>query len=207
MKKFAPIQIHLKDVERELASFEIFLKAQELSERSEILPFFNNHNQLSSFLCSYFNFHSDKIAFEYDLFGDFCCDIVIGDSTSNNYCFIELEEGKPNNIFKEKGNKYSKDWASKFEHGYSQIIDWFWKLEDQKNTTEFQSRFGASQINYYGLLVVGRNIDLEDIKEQNRLNYRIKKVIVDNKNIHCVTYDQLFEDLKEKYQTFKKYNT
>lgn len=206
MKNFEKIEIKLSEVEIELNNLENLLKKDNLSEKSDLLPFFNKNKQLTSFLGSYFNFHSDKIAFEYDLFGDFICDIAIGDSNSNKYCFVELEEGKPNNIFKAQSGKYSRDWSSRFEHGYSQIIDWFWKLEDQKNTTEFESRFKDKQIDYYGLLIVGRNIDISDVKEKNRLNYRIKRVIVDNKNIHCVTYDQLLEDLRSKQDIFKKMN-
>lgn len=207
MKTFSDIEIKLSQVETELSELEIILRSPYLSERTDLLPFFNRNKQLSAFLGTYFNFHTNKIAFEYDLFGDFACDIAIGDSTSNKYCFIELEEGKPNNIFKSPSGKYSRDWATRFEHGYSQVIDWFWKLEDQKNTTEFESRFAKKQIDYYGLLVVGRNVDVDNVKEKNRLDYRIKKVIVDNKNIHCITYDQLLEDLKEKYITLKKYNS
>lgn len=206
MKTFNTIQIKLTEVEKELNEFENLLKKTNLSERSDLLPFFNKNKQLSAFLGTYFGFHTDKISFEYDLFGDFACDIAIGDSKTNKYCFIELEEGKPNNIFKKAGKKYSREWDSRFEHGYSQIIDWFWKLEDQKNTTEFESRFIEKQIDYYGLLIIGRNVDINDVKENNRLNYRTKKVIVDNKPIHCITYDQLFEDLKEKYETFKSFN-
>src|SRR4051794_4751404 len=41
----------------------------------------------------------DLIAWEYPLFGDFRCDLVIGDSVSRAYAFVELEDAGPKSLF------------------------------------------------------------------------------------------------------------
>ena len=53
-------------------------------------------------------------------------------------------------------------------------------------------------IEYIGLLVIGRDSSIHDTKEIRRLSFRTKMTVVNSKKIHCVTYDQLLEDLKSK---------
>ena len=49
------------------------------------------------------------------------------------------------------------EWGRGFEHGFSQIVDWFWKLDDQSRTNEFRNRFGAPDARLSEMLVIGRN--------------------------------------------------
>ncbi|NER96605.1 MAG: DUF4263 domain-containing protein [Symploca sp. SIO1B1] len=138
----------------------------------------------------------------YDLFGDFVCDLVVGDSVKRSFCFIEFEAAEANSIFVTKSGRITPEWSAKFEHGFSQIIDWFWKLEDLERTNDFESRFRSSSIDYMGLLVIGRDESLE-LKERRRLEWRRQNTVVNSKHIHCLTYDELCEDLwfgLEKYQ-------
>jgi hypothetical protein len=97
-------------------------------------------------------------------------------------------------LFRRQGKKNSREWSTKFERGYSQIIDWFGKLRDTEKSDDFEARFGARSIDFMGMLVVGRNKFLE-AGERQRLNYRRRHVIVDSHKIECVTYDELLEDL------------
>jgi len=41
-----------------------------------------------------------------------------------------------------KGAKATLEWSERFEHGFSQVPDWFWKLNDRTPTSEFAHRFG-----------------------------------------------------------------
>ena len=50
MKIFSNIEIKLTQVETELNKFETLLKKAELSERTDLLPFFNGNKQLSAFV-------------------------------------------------------------------------------------------------------------------------------------------------------------
>ena len=66
-----------------------------------------------------------------------------------------------------------------------------------KGTVEFKSQFGRDYISYNGMLILGRSEDL-DYKEQMRLQWRLDKVVIDSKQIHCITFDELYEDLNKR---------
>ena len=50
----------------------------------------------------------------------------------------------------------------RFEHGFSQIIDWFTTLDDFKKTDKFEREFGKGHVTFTGLLVVGRDASVSD---------------------------------------------
>ena len=142
------------------------------------------------------------MAFEYDIFGDFSADLVIGDSLKKAYCFVEFEDAASASLFVSKQGKSTPEWSPRFEKGFSQIVDWFWKLDDLEKTDAFEDRFAARNIDYMGLLIIGRNEDLK-FREKKRLEWRQKNLILNSKHIYCLTFDELYEDLLfrlEKYQ-------
>lgn len=206
MKDFKEIKVHWESVERELLTLEKLLtEHQDLDESTHILPFFKKSPNLSAFIGKiYFPTLSNinRISYEFDFFGDFKADLAIGDSIKASYAFIEFEDGKSNSIFKIKNGKYQKEWANRFEHGYSQIIDWFWKLDDLKQTASFEEKFDARDIDFRGILIIGRNSSLKEIKDKRRFNWRSGHTIIHSKSIHCVTYEQLLEDLKQQIKFF-----
>jgi hypothetical protein len=143
----------------------------------------------------------DTLAYEYPLFGDFRCDLAIGDSVNRAYTFVELEEAGPRSLFVKRGHKATREWSPRFDHGYSQVVDWFHKLQDMTNTVAMEARFGKRAIDYTGVLVVGRNQHMK-VGENERLRWRREHVIVNSKRIVCVTYDQLLEDLEFRLAWF-----
>jgi hypothetical protein len=164
MKIFESIEFSPSDCAIQLGEFKKLLdKKKELSERNDILPFFKKRKELSALVGSLHPkiYKYDKLAFEYNLFGDFVVDLAIGDSVRKSYCFVEFESAKYNSIFVAKSGKTTPEWSPTFERGYSQIIDWFWKLNDMERTEEFENRFNSRTIKYVGVLVVGRNEYLE----------------------------------------------
>jgi len=124
----------------------------------------------------------DRIAWEYDIFGDFACDLVIGDWARREYCFVEFEDARSNSIFTRRSSKATREWGRRFEHGYSQIIDWYHKL-DTRPVPDLLSRFGHPEIRYEAVLVIGRQRHLNE-GEQQRLRWRSEKVAVNNKKNH-----------------------
>jgi hypothetical protein len=200
MKVLQPVQWKLSKCVKELKELrKLLLGSSALSERDEILPFFKERLHLSAFVGS---FHEDLlnynlVAHEYNLFGDFMCDLVVGDSANKGYGFVEFEDAAPNSIFVKKKGKASLEWAPRFERGFSQLIDWFYKLDDMEKTAEFAGRFGAPVVKYFGLLVVGKDESLKD-KEARRLNWRQDKTLVNSNKIKCVTFDQLHDLLVER---------
>jgi len=171
MKTFLKHSLDLTLCQTQLAELKQLLQAnQVLSEQNDILPFFRARQQIAALMGS---LHprlnrSDLIAFEYDLFGDFSCDLVIGDSVRQSYCFVEFENAVANSVFVSNAKKVTPEWSGRFEHGFSQIVDWFWKLNDLERTEDFENRFRSRSIDYVGLLVIGRKEHL-DLREQKRL--------------------------------------
>jgi hypothetical protein len=102
MKTLEKIDISVSRCKTELAEFKRLLDSKaSLSERDDILPFFNAHRHLAALVGSYnprIN-RFDRIATEFSLFGDYACDLVIGDSITHNFCFVEFEDATPKSVF------------------------------------------------------------------------------------------------------------
>lgn len=202
MKKFVSLSLDIGKVQKELKEFKKLLDENpELDENRQILPFFKSKVHLSTFIGQIDNklIVPDLYAFEHPLFGDFRSDLVIGDSTKKNYLFIEFENATEKSIFQKNGMKATKEWSPRFEHGYSQIVDWFRILNDMRSTDRFEENFGGEVRIYNGLLVIGRSSFLDKF-ERKRFDWRVDHVKVNSKDILCMTYDELYEILNEKLQ-------
>jgi len=197
MKRFEQHQFSPVACRRELARFEKLLADNyELGEREHILPFFRENRNLAAFVGSFVAdiAYPDLLATEYDLFGDFVCDLVIGDSASRSFLLVEFEDARPRSLFLPGGARSTPEWSPRLEHGFSQVVDWFWKLDDMQGTVDFEQRFGTRAAAIHGLLVVGRDQTLES-REQARLRWRQDHTIVNSKRISIITYDQLASGL------------
>lgn len=147
--------------------------------------------------------HFDRVAWEYALFGDFRCDMVVGDSVTKACTFIEYENARPNSLFVKHGAKGTREWSPRFDRGYSQIVDWFYKIRVMTDTPDMEAKFGKRSIDYIGVLIVGRDRHM-DAGERMRLDWRREHVVVNSKKIVCVTYDQLLDDLTFRLDSFAR---
>ncbi len=198
MKDFDEHVFHLGQFQQELAEFsELLVAKKELDERKVILPFFRSCRQLSAFFGSVVTEISafDRLAYEFDIFGDFRCDLAVGDSQAHAYCFIEFEEAKRQSVFKKSKNKITPTWGAAFERGFSQIVDWLWKLDDQRQTKRFNRVFGSSEIQCIAILVVGRDCFVDDME---RLRWRSSRSTVGHIKVYAYTYDQICQILFNK---------
>jgi hypothetical protein len=59
---------------------------------------------------------------------------------------VEFEDAASKSIFVSKSGKNTPEWSSRFEKGFTQILDWFWKLDDLEKTDAFEDRFTARNI-------------------------------------------------------------
>jgi hypothetical protein len=204
MKSLEKITLNIKSSMAELEAFRNLLNSSAtLSEQSELLPFFKQHKHLCALMGQ---LHPavvipDLIANEYDLFGDFVCDFVIGDSKNSAFCFVEFEDAKENSIFT-KGTRATPDWAYRFEHGFSQLVDWMYKLYDMEKSDEFENRFNARSIDVMGALIIGRSHALNQA-DKRRLKWREKFVLVNSQRIRCLTYDELFEEMEFRLNAYQ----
>jgi len=198
-----PLTFNYNQCLKEAQELKIFLGSHTtLKEREEILPFFKARQHLSAFL-SVNNARAvqyDRIAHEYPMFGDFTCDLVAGDWSRSAFVFVEFENAAENSVFVQK-SRTIPEWSARFEHGFSQILDWFYKMDTQRNSTDFEERFGSRDVHVSGLLVVGRKQDLGP-REKERLNWRHQHVTVHGKQIYSMTFDDLCEDTLDRLSRF-----
>jgi hypothetical protein len=203
-KEMSSFQFSLDECERELAEFgDLLDKRGELSEKHDLLPFFAKRPHLSAFAASW-NLHIDEInlfGFEFDLFGNFRCDWAAGDSKSGQFVLVEIEDARANSVFG-GGEKYHDEWGRRFEHGYSQLIDWFWALDMYRDNPDFRKRFGGGAPNFSGLLLVGRNRFL-DAAMRERLNWRVQRVTINSNRIICMTFDELRERMVRRVEAMR----
>lgn len=206
MKAFASHSFSFAECAAQLDSFDNLLRSKtDLSEREDILPFFKKNMQLASFISTYVPdiANPDLIATEYDIFGDFACDLAIGDSTSKSFLLVEFEDAKPNSLFVKSGAKITPEWAPRLEHGLSQVLDWFWKLGDMEKSDDYENRFGARHVSFNGLVVVGRDQQLQ-AREKTRLKWRQDHTVVHSKKVSVVTFDQLSSDLRYRLSRYSQ---
>ncbi len=197
MKNFDSVSLRISDCRDELGRFKKLLDiGRPLSEQRDLLPLFRNSRNMCALICNYdkrLRF-ADRIAYEYDLFGDFACDLVVGDSRQRAYVLVELEDACCDSMFVKRRGKATPEWAPRFDHGYSQIVDWMFKLADMRSSSDFEERFGDRTATFSAILILGRRETLQ-YRERARLRWRQDKVLVDSMKIHCLTFDDLYEDL------------
>lgn len=200
MKPFEPIELDLTRARIEVAAFAAFLGPtdRELGERDAILPFFRRHPHLASLVHRY-NAELDwptHIKPELELFGDHACDLAVGNAATGQFCFVEFEAATADAVFK-RGKKGVAGWSARLEHGFSQVVDWFYTLDDMRATGRFRGQFGTNLVDYTGVLVVGRRGFLNP-GEHERLLWRSRNVQVAGRRVTCLTFDDLLDAARER---------
>jgi len=158
MKELRKIDLLLAEMSNQFKAFKSLLESQSSLGERELLDFFKNNQQLIPTMALDVPqlVHYDYMAREYDLFGDFTCDFVIGSQQQPIYYVVEFENAQPDSVFKKKPGKHTSEWSPRFEQGFFQLVDWFYQLDDMKQTRNFREKFGDNP-EFYGLLVIGRN--------------------------------------------------
>lgn len=196
-KDFENIIYNSSSCRRELTKFGKLLRDKpQLSERNDIQTFFKHNKQLSAFIGTFVpNIGpAPQLAFEFPFLGDFAADLILGNRDQGEFCVVEFEDGRTNSIFTKVRNKSTREWSRRFEHGYSQLVDWFYSLDDFKKTDRFKRDFGQGHIKFFGLLVIGRSAAMSEA-ERSRLRWRTEKTKVDSHSIECLTFDDLYDSL------------
>jgi hypothetical protein len=204
VKTFDKLIPDYPSVSRELVEFRTLLSSKEdLGERSDILGFFKERRQLCSFIASAHGVEPDRIAYEYDLFGDFRVDLVVGKEKSQRYFFIEFEDAKPDSLFK-KSDRSTTIWGTRVSGAFYQIVDWFWKLNNQAHSPEFEMRFGSRSPEVTGVIIVGRNTSVSEV-DRTRLKWLTGNLMLKSSNIFIYTFDDLLALLEEKLKSFEEF--
>ncbi len=200
-----PILFNHSAFETELDALGSLLTSKaELSESEDIQPLFKRSKYLSAFLGTFAPDvgSATELAFEFPFFGDYRADLLAGSKATNHFCVIEFEDGRPDSIFKNQPKRKNPEWSARFEHGFSQLTDWFFNLDDYKKSHGFTSTFGYGHVSFTAVLVIGRSAGLDDMK-RTRMRWRSDKVLIDSNTVICVTFDDVYETLKKRYKRYK----
>jgi len=187
---------------RELSEFDALLRSDSaLRERDEVIPFFKKRKHLTAYIgtLSLRVAVASEVCFEFDISGNFRADVLLGSRAAGQFCVVEFEPGDEA-IFRKQDRK-NPEWGARFEHAFSQIVDWFWALEDLRKSDDFRTTFGDGEVAFTSLLVMGRDADVSGTKRR-RMAWRAKKVLIDSNRVICITFDELYAALKEKYEFY-----
>ncbi len=193
MKELKGITFDPVKCRAEIAAFRRLLGGRSrLAERADIQAFFKKNEQFSAFLGTYSPTigPAPLLAFEFELVGDFAADVVVGHRGNGSFILIELEDGRPDSVFRKAPRKTTTEWSARYEHGFSQLVDWFYALDDFKKTERFARDFGRGHVTFQALLILGRSAGVSD-HDRVRLRWRAEKVRIDSHTVECVTLDDL----------------
>jgi len=209
MAQLKTLALKKQQAKAELKAFKALLDGKgkgDLGEASDILPFLDTNEHLCALMGTYnpniVEYKNISIAREFSIFGDHKADLVIGDTRNHEFCFIEFEDAKSASIFNTAGTKATPDWSTRYDHGFSQIIDWILWIENNKGNAAYAGRFQSTSIQYNMLLVIGRDRDLAAPSLRERFAWRSDSVVVASKKVHCITYDKLYADLSTRLTIF-----
>lgn len=197
MKKLLAHTVNARQGRAEWKDLESLLVTKKtLSESKDVLPFFKRRHDLSLLICNYFPKIKtpDRLAHEYEIYGDFVADLVVGDSSVHHYLLVEFEDGRADSVFTLKGRRATPVWAPRFETAYSQLVDWLWKLEDMRSTAAFVSTFGSRRATFQGLIVIGKDMALPP-QEADRLKWRLDRTMIDSTPVLSVSFNELSADI------------
>lgn len=201
MKTLTPVRFDPVQCSLDLDDFgKLLASREELSETRDVLPFFRSRPNLSALLGLLnprINRLDQLIGYEYRLYGDFVTDLVVGDPAQAAFCFIEFEDAVRTSVFT-PGSRSVPVWATRFTSGFGQVVDWFWKLAELQGTPDFLRSFGSHSPDFSGVLVIGRSAHLAP-RERERLRWFRQNVLVHSKHVYCCTFDELYEDLKNRF--------
>jgi len=77
-----------------------------------------------------------------------------------------------------------------------------WLSERVIGYAQFEEKFGNRTIKQAGMLIVGRTASLGK-REEQRLLWREKYVVLNSQTIHCKTFDQVCEILLDRLKHYQ----
>jgi hypothetical protein len=141
---------------------------------------------------------------ECSIFHEFRADYAVANKERSKFLFVEFENAKKYSVFAKKAETdghTSYQWSKTFEHGFSQVVDWYFRLDDYGRTSKIEEHFGASKIDYVGILVLGRDHFIKQAGLTQRFEWRRKYTAINSQGLHCITFDELAQELKGYYET------
>ncbi|MBY7859137.1 DUF4263 domain-containing protein [Vibrio fluvialis] len=201
-------QLQAIQCRKELDEFDALLKSKSEVGETELLQFFKQRDQLVLLMGRVVGVDAPaNFNEELPILGKYRADFVVADKSLKTFSFIEFENAKLDSIFQQRINKKTSTypWASRFEHGYSQVIDWYLHLAANDHSTNMKAEFGHNTIKYSGALIIGRKDGLKLGDCQERFDGRVERLLVDSKHIVCYTFDDLYEAMDDQFAILSQF--
>ncbi len=138
-------------------------------------------------------------------FGNYRADFIIASKNEKQVCLIEFEDATTESIFSvktESTKTKTYEWSSRFDHGYSQILDWKYYATEEK--ASITNDFSTPPKKLEFALVVGWEKHLQPSNLQSRYDFRKNKVVINSGTFYCWNFDSLVEELQEKLHVYRE---
>ncbi|CAK2122986.1 Shedu anti-phage system protein SduA domain-containing protein [Vibrio sp. 10N.222.49.A3] len=203
-------ELYEDESRKQLDDLKVFLDAKDEYGEKEIHDFFKARPQLILLMGKVLQVKNpSRYNDELPVIGKYRADFAITDAKAEFYAFVEFENAEKSSIFQVKKNKKTDTyfWAARFEHGYSQVVDWYLHLARNNDTKNMKSEFGSQEIEYYGALIIGRDYNLDAGDNRDRFLWRVKNSLIDSHPVYCNTFDGLLDDMETEFMTTKMPST
>jgi hypothetical protein len=207
MSQLQRIEMSYEQAATDLEQFKSYLGANESFSEGDVVGKLKGFPHLCCLLGSLIAGvpKANVFKFEFQIQGVFAADLVVGNTQRQRYVFIEFEDGSENGLFGKARTAQMRNWSTRFEHGFGQLVDWEWALNDGKTSAVLQNNLGGGTFAAEYLLVCGRDHFMEGT-EKERLFYRAQKVLLDGKPATCMTYDGLLLYFDATIEAIRSYS-
>lgn len=197
--------LDLAQCRKDLKALEDLLTAQEEIAETLLLNFFTERPDLLLLMGDTFFPSMNPAAYQRELsvLGEFRADFAVANALHDKILLVEFESAMSNSVFVKKGKSsrsVTYQWSARFEHGFSQVVDWYYRIDDLQRSHRYHEHFGADQVAFEGILVIGRDKFVSAAGCEERLEWRKTKTNIDSRHLYVLTFDRLFQELQGRLE-------
>jgi hypothetical protein len=207
MAQLQRIALDLSKAKEELLEFRKFLQDNRTFSERAVVVQLKERKHLSCLIASMQAGvkRADVYKFEFQIQGAFRADLVVGNLRQKSFVFVEFEAGRDDSLFGPNGTNQMRDWSRQLEHGFGQLVDWAWAIQDAGHTTIFKNAFECDDLSAIYLLVCGRDSSMNSI-EKKRFFWRSKNITLTGKIATTLTYDDLLVYFESTLEAISSYH-
>ena len=200
MIKLRKVKLDLNLCKTQLEGLKTKITGCSSIEEKDLQQFFIDNPQLLAIMGQLL-FHEPTYYWQKEAnFSKFRPDFVLLNEKKDKLALIEFEDAKESSIFEKKtesDSSVSYKWSTRFNDGYSQILDWM-----------YAASIGDNLKDTFGFVPVDDNVHLryalflgweKKLKRKgnlmDRFVFRKGRESIDGKTVYCSGFDQLYEDM------------
>src|SRR6516165_10651295 len=145
MPQLNPIQLDFGQAESELSDYKRFLQDHLTFSEKEVVAHLKKRCHLCCLIGSMIAGvpRANVYKFEFQIQGAFRADLVVGNSDRKRFVLVEFESGGKNSLFGPKQTNQMRDWSNEIGHGFGQLVDWGWAIDNEGNSQILKNNFGC----------------------------------------------------------------